>query len=225
MKKLLLFTLTFCLFKIGIAQIGETLEVGFRLSPIFSYASITDDNGSGISGLSTNGAVGIAYGPIINYKQTDNYGLQSGVIIARKTFERSQNVNGTAATQKVTITSVEVPITLRGKSNEVGQGYYISGVFGISVDVRAAYKNSYKGLNPVNGTPGDNVIKNSSLVNPLGFTFVFGPTVEKDSRAGTLQFGVSFHQGLTNVNNQSEFGNNEKIKTRYVALNFGYMFN
>ena len=198
------------LFKIGIGQIGETLEVGFRLSPIFSYASVTDDNGSGITGLSTNGAIGIAYGPILNYKQTENYGLQTGVIVARKTFERSQDVNGTAASQKVTITSVEVPLTMRGKSNEIGQGYYISGVFGISMDIRAAYKNSYRGVDPVNGTPGENVIKNSALTNPLAFTFVFGPTVEKDSRAGTLLFGIAFHQGLTNVNNQSEFGNNEK---------------
>lgn len=225
MKRIFILILALGTYAASFAQQG--FSIGLRFSPIFSFASITDDEGNTPTGLETSTKLGLSYGLNMHYGITDNYGFKSGVHIVRKGFKREQNLSGVAAIQDVTVTAVEIPIALKGRSNEIGSGLFINGQFGLSADIRAGYKNEFSGINPIPGsTAGDTgVSKNTKFINPVAFTFIFGIGGEKViDRVGTMNFGIIYHQGLTNVNNKENFGNMENIKIRYVSLDLGYFF-
>ncbi|MEM6801795.1 MAG: outer membrane beta-barrel protein [Bacteroidota bacterium] len=224
MKRTLLLLLILGCYGSSIAQQG--FSIGLRFSPIFSFASITDDDGNTPVGLETSSKVGLSYGLNLHYGITDNYGFKSGVHIVNKGFKREQMIDAVMAVQDIRMTTVEIPLALKGRSNEVGNGLFINGQFGISADFRAGYRNEFSGVNPIPGGTGDSgTSKNTKFLNPLAFTFIFGVGGEKViDRVGTINFGIIYHQGLTNVNNKDNFMNNENIKIRYISLDLGYFF-
>lgn len=227
------FSLLLCLLCLGAGlRAQQGLKIGLRFSPIFASASITDENGNDIvDNVSTK--PGISYGLMANYGLTDNYGFHSGIHIVQKGFKRTENVTlpdtaGTLsnAVQNVRLTTVEIPLALKGRSPEVGRGFFINGLFGASVDITAGYKNEYSVYNPVTkqAVAESGTTKNSRLVNPLALSFIFGLGGEYEMNIGTLNAGFFYHRGLTNVNNRSEFGNNESIRVNYLSLDLGYYF-
>lgn len=225
MKRTFILILALSAYFSSTAQQG--FSIGLRFSPIFSFASITDDVGNTPAGLETSGKLGLSYGLNLHYGITDNYGFKSGVHIVRKGFKREQMIDAVMAVQDINVTTVEIPLSLKGRSNELGNGLFINGQFGLSADFRAGYKNDYSGINPIPGSTGGDAgtSKNTKLINPLAFTFIFGIGGEKViDRVGTMNFGIIYHQGLTNINNKDNFMNNENIKIRYISLDLGYFF-
>ncbi len=206
-------------------QAQEGVKIGLRFSPLVSFTSITDENGNIIPGTTVAGKAGFSYGLHGTYGFGPNYGLYSGVHIVRKGFSRTDNLDTLSIEQNITATTVEIPIALRGRSNEIGNGVYLNGLFGVSLDVRAGYRNTYTGANPVSFERGDGEIRNSSLINPITASFLIGGGADIDlGNAGMANVGLSFHQGLININSQSNFGNNEVITISYLALDAAYVF-
>lgn len=203
----------------------EGLKIGLRFSPLVAFTSITDETGNEIAGNTVSNKLGFSYGLAATYGFTDNYGIYSGVHIVRKGFERTDVRDSLSFTQDVVATTVEIPLALRGRSNEIGNGIYLSGLFGVSLDVRAGYTNEYTGGNPVTLTAGNGTTKNSALINPITASFLFGVGADWFvDRVGTFNFGLIFHRGLLNLNNQSNFGNEEVITVSYLSLDVAYMF-
>ncbi|MEL6675398.1 MAG: outer membrane beta-barrel protein [Bacteroidota bacterium] len=204
----------------------EGLKIGLRFSPIVSFPLITDENGNNIPGDVVSNKLGLSYGLMVNYGIRDNYGLYSGIHIVRKGFERTLTLDSLSATQDVTITSIDIPIALKGRSNEVGNGLFIYGIFGASLDVRFGYKNQWTGRDPVTLEVAESgTTQKAALVNPLGISFLFGAGTEwVIDRVGTINAGLIFHRALINQNNKSEFNNNEQIKVSYLSLDLGYFF-
>jgi hypothetical protein len=212
----------------AMAQEGVTIGPHFGL--IFSSASITDVDGNDLDADLTT-KVGFGYGINFNYGFSDNYGIHSGLHIVRKGYQRSEvllidslNVN---ASQDVAISLVEIPVALRGRSNEIGNGIYITGIFGGSLDITTGYKNTFTGYDPVLKVLDANggTTKNTRLVTPVNLTFKFGLGVEQElDNIGTFAAGVSYHQGLTNLNSRKNFGNQENLRISYLSIDLGYYF-
>lgn len=203
----------------------EGLKIGLRFSPLVAFTSITDETGNNIAGNTVSSKIGFSYGLAATYGFTDNYGIYSGVHIVRKGFKRTDVRDSVSFTQDVAATTVEIPLALRGRSNEIGNGIYLSGLFGVSLDVRAGYTNEFTGANPVTMVAGNGTTKNSSLINPITASFLFGAGADWFvDRVGTFNFGIIFHRGLLNLNNQSNFGNEEVINVSYLSLDVAYMF-
>ncbi|MEM7659255.1 MAG: outer membrane beta-barrel protein, partial [Bacteroidota bacterium] len=221
-KTFLLFVLIGSLAGSVFAQQG--VKIGLRFSPIVSFATITDSSNNTVSD-DMGSRVGLSYGLMLNYGLTDNLGFQSGVHIVTKGFNRSAQVDSVPTTQDVRITTVEIPVALRGRSPEIGNGLFITGLFGVSLDVSAGYRNQYTGLDPVTKERQESGTKSgANLVTPVNLSFIFGAGVDIEQDWGTVHTGLSFHRGLTNMNNRSNFGNQESIRVSYVALDLGYFF-
>ncbi len=207
----------------------EGVKIGLTFTPIISFASVTDSDNNDIPGLETSSKLSFAYGLMFNYGFTENYAFHSGIHIVRKGFKRNQTVDNLPVSQDVFFTSLEVPIALKLRSNEVGNGVFIKGLFGISTDIQLGYRNEYTGSNPVTGEPAQSgTTRTSNLANPLALSFIFGPGAEIVlDRIGTVNVGVIYHRGLTNLNNKSKFtgpGSEESIKVSYFSLDLGYYF-
>lgn len=220
----------------GYAQ--EGLKIGLRFSPIYSYARVVDASGNRVSD-DLSGRLGISYGLMVNYGlgQGSTYGLSTGIHIVNSGFSRmgSATAVGTDSTvnaeQKWTFTTVEIPVTVKLRTSEIGSGFYANGFFGGSVNFTAGNKNVYTGLNPQSDLRGEGTLqREAQLVNPLSFSFIFGAGGEYEvGSVGVLSFGLVYHQGLTNLNRQGKFeslarGASEKYRLNYFSLELGFFF-
>ena len=214
MRKITL-TITFVFLSFwAVAQ--EGFSIGLHLSPIISYGTVLDADKNNIDGLELKGRLGMAYGLVVNYGFTDNYAFHSGVHIVNKGFRSSQ---GATDPLLYRVTAVEVPLGLKLRSNEVASGVRIKGLFGVSVDVNVSHEAELLGANNDVTTT-----KDTKRINPLGFTFIFGPGADIETDFGTFTLGLIYHQGLVNVNNKSKSGIDNITRINYVSLDLGYIF-
>ncbi len=194
----------------------EGFSIGLHLSPIISYGSVVDAQKNKVDGLDLKGRLGLSYGLVFNYGFTDNYAFHSGVHIVNKGFKASQ---GATDPLLYRVTAVEVPLGIKLRSNEVADGLHIKGLFGASLDINVSHEAEFLDNN-------NNIVttRETNRINPLGFTFIFGPGLDIVTDVGTFTLGVIYHQGLVNVNNKNKSGNPNTIRLNYVSLDLGYIF-
>ncbi len=207
----------------------EGIKIGLRLSPISSFANITDEEGNQFLGLNRSGKAGFSYGLSANYGFTDNYGIYTGIHIVNKRFERNQDislVNETVnASQVVRVSSIEIPAAIRLRSNDLGNGLNIVGIFGLAFEFNTGYKNEFSGLNTIDPVGDANgVNRNSDNIRRLTTSFIFGPAVDYETDFGMFNVGIIYHQMLSNINKLDSYGNSETIKIHYIAFDLGYFF-
>ena len=224
MKKITL--LSCCmLFVLGMyAQ--EGLKIGLRFHPIISFTTVTDDNGNKPQNRDNSARLGWSYGITGSYGITENYAFYTGIHIVNKGFNEVYDAEPAlpASDQNIRITSIEVPIAAQLRTNEIGTGLYFKGLFGVSIDFNVGYRNNYDDLDPFDLTPESGTIRDTKKINPLALTFIVGPAFDLETNFGTLGFGLTYHQGLTNINNKSNVGNDNKIRINYVSLDALYYF-
>lgn len=209
-------TLTLGIVFFSLAAIAqEGFNIGLHLSPIISYATVLDAQKNDISTIETKAKLGLSYGLIFNYGFTDNYAFHSGVHIVNKGYNYTQDGSESL---NYNVTSVEIPLGLKLRSNEVASGVHIKGLFGISLDVNVAHESEYLDGTTVIST------KATDRINPVGATFIFGPGADVVTDVGTFTLGIIYHQGLSNLNNKNKAGNENIIRISYVSLDLGYIF-
>lgn len=236
-NKLLLLSL---LLIFSYAQAQEGLQIGLRFSPIVSFANITDSTGATVpDDLSTR--LGLSYGLSVNYGFQDNVGLHTGLHIVNKGYRRVSTIQVDSAVtindarENVRITTVEIPLALRGRTNDIGGGFHIVGTFGATIDISTGYRNQWENVNPATyevNTGGEGQLNQASTyLFPIGLSFVFGAGVDWEiDRVGTVNLGLTYHQGLTNINTRSggwepqTRGASENIRINYVALDLSFFF-
>ncbi len=224
---------------IGLAATAqEGLRIGLRFSPIVSFANITDSTGASVGG-DLNSRLGLSYGLSVNYGFLDNVGLHTGIHIVNKGYTRTSDVEVSPsitidnATEKVRVTAVQVPVALRGRTDDIGGGFHIVGTFGITLDVSAGYRNRWTEIDPSTYETGESGELNraSNYLFPVATSFIFGAGVDWEiDRVGTVNLGITYHQGLTNVNarrgrfDEGTRGASENIKLNYVSLDASFYF-
>ncbi len=223
MKKILFTGLCFLLF-VGNLQAQE-FKLGFKLNPIIGFASQTDEDGNDLDNRDSGARVGWLYGIVADYRITDNYGIHTGFTIVNRGFtEEFRRDTLPVSDQSIRVTSIEIPVTALLRSNEISNGIYFKGFFGLSFDVNIGYRNEFTGSNPFEAVAENGTIKGGGRLRDLGLSFIVGPGIDLETSVGTLGLGVTFHQGLTNINNKKNTGNEINIKPRYISFDVAYYF-
>jgi len=207
----------------GLSTAQEGVKIGLRLSPIIGMANMTDSNKEDIPNLDSKIRLGWSYGLLVDYYFKEHYAFHTGVHIVNKGYRAT--FSNPSLKERVRVTAVEIPLALKLRSSEIGDGVRLKGTFGLSMDAYVGYRNKYEGNSPFDGTNGDGVNKNTKMLNLAGVSFIYGAGLEfSASDVGTIEVGLSFHQGLNNINNRSKSQRDMLIRANYLALDLGYYF-
>ncbi len=246
----LLLLITFAYMKPLMAQ--EGVKIGFRASPLISWASVVNEvSKTKPEGLTTKAGLGFSFDFVVTYGLTESVGFKSGINIASKSVRNTvvnlvitQEVDGSGAvvsttttgydtTAKIGFTSVEIPLGLKFRSPEIGTGIFIIGHFGMNAELNLKNKIRSEGtvtsLTEASGvTTEASTTFTSERVDVDGIrlftaSFVPGIGVDWEFDWGMLEMGLTYHWGLLSYTNPDKFSG-LKSRLNYIALNLGYFF-
>jgi hypothetical protein len=129
-------------------------------------------------GLETNARMGFSFGLITNFKLADPVALSTGLNIVTRGFGTDYSLNDSitglvSANSKVNFTSVEIPLSLRFRSPELGSsGMHIMGRFGGAAELNVQTKNETS--TTILGVTTENTSRDTDDINLFTFSFVPG---------------------------------------------------
>jgi hypothetical protein len=201
------------------------LRLGLRISPMVSFAGITDKDKNDISSLNASGKIGFGGGLVGVYQFTDKFGFQSGLQICTRGFSFTQN----NLEQSSNVTIIEIPTLLHMRSNDITEGIKVRGIFGSTIGILAGASSEIK----MNGVTNSD--KKGENFSALQFDFTFGGGVEWSlGNAGTIDIGLSYHLPLILLSDKIAFPNSgqgngydfkeARVRLGYLALDLSYYF-
>jgi hypothetical protein len=234
MRKLITFALLALLATNATAGSDEGLHFGLKAAPSLSWLR-TDSKG-----IESNGSkFGFNYGLITEFNFSDHYAFATGIDVTyrggklRSTTTTESIINGTAATTTTTtdvtntLQYIEIPLTLKLKTNEIGYfTYYLQAGLAPGINIRA--RSDYKSNTQVTQTGQPTTTTNfseddadiQSSINTLNLSMIIGGGVEYTLSGTTvLLTGIEFNNGLLDVDDTSY-----KINSNYLALKIGILF-
>ena len=196
-----------------ISSAQTDFRFGLTASPLLSWNKVDASN------YTKDGSnLGFQYGVMADVDFADRYALGTGLMITHDggTYNINDTVNFTIE-QKLQY--IEVPLTLKLKTNQVGYlSYY--GQFGFTPGVpirKRADVTRSGGSNP--GT--DENVELEDIVNyNLALTVGAGAEYAIDDRTSIVA-GLLFNNGFTNVVDDED---GEKITLSYIAFRLGVFF-
>lgn len=210
-----IFLLTLCTFFAGVLFAQEGLKIGVRFSPLVSFATVIQEDDKSRLDIGQTSRFGFGYGIVGNYGFSDNYAFNTGIIIVSRGFGQEQ----ADFTSDIRYTAVQVPLGFKLRSSEIGSGIHLKAIFNGEVEGNLGYR----GITQETG--GDEMeSRNPNRMNPISAGFVVGGGIEQENDWGTLDFGLSFHRGLTNINNMENGFADAIVRINYVSLDLGYYF-
>ncbi len=232
MKKQIIF-LSLVFFSIA-ASAQETYDGGvhFGLKASPSLAWLRSDT----KGLDTDGSkVGFIYGLITEFKFAQRYAFATGIDIDYRggKFKSIQNLKTIANEDSIVSTSstyslqyIEIPITLKLKTNEIGSiTYYMQvGVApGYTIRARMDYESTTQTTTSgvvVNSNASDEKVDILEDINNLNVSMILGAGLEYTLSGTTvLLAGLQFSNGFTDI-----YDGDAKVNSNYLALNLGVLF-
>lgn len=230
MKKLLIIA-SFILISMSIfAQEEPAFHFGVKASP--SLAWLRSDT----KGYASDGSkFGFSYGLITDFNFASKYAFSTGIDITYRggKFKTVQELKTIVNEDSVISTSaayvlqyLEIPITLKLKTNEIGSvTYYVQvGVApGINIRARKNYESTTQ--TTVLGTQYTTTAEESKLdaqneINNLNLSMIIGGGVEYTLSGQTvLVGGIQFNNGFLDV-----FDDTPKVNSNYLALTLGILF-
>lgn len=166
---------------------------GLKLSPTLAWFKAGE-------GVKSDGAkIGFAYGLIADINFAKNYCFETGIDVTYRGGKFKDDIS-------LTLQYVELPITLKLKTNEIGYMTYFGRVgFAPGVNIR---------------TTGDDNLKKSDI-NPVNVALIVGLGAQYSLGGKTaLLFGLTFNNGFTDVIEAKNF----KATSNFIALDLGIMF-
>lgn len=206
------------------AVTNNGLHFGLKAAP--SLAWLRTDS----KGLQSNGSkFGFTYGLITEFKFSDNYSFATGIDVTYrggKTRTTEESLLNTIVSDKsITLQYVEIPITLKLKTNEIGYlTYYLQAGLAPGINIRA--RNDVKSSTQVKTTgvvttyesTNDDI---SSSINTLNLSMIIGGGVEYTLSGSTvLLAGIQFNNGFLDVDDRTDY----KVNSNYLALTIGILF-
>ncbi len=189
------------LFSLVLSMEAQDFRIGLSLAPSISfnktYVKVNDQ--FIMADSLKSGGLGFKGGLWADYGFAKNYYLHSGIMI------HNRNFNSDISNKR--ITTVEVPLALKMRSNEVADNIRILGFFGATLDIN------------VNAKSGSLIV--TDQVNKIGSSLIFGAGAEYNVGFGNINLGLSYHMGMTDVDNSSLF----KTKPNHISIDFAFYFN
>lgn len=220
-----------------IALIGLTLtsyaqEVaapyyGFRLGltahPTFGYIKPENGKGNGVS-------LGFSYGLMADFNFAENYSFATGLTVTtingKSTeinpahYHPQSNQNLLAYDLKYKMQYIEVPITIKLKTNKFGAVRWY-GQFGLSTNFAIGSKQDASQGNTILA----NDVNSADLTNFFRAGLIAGGGLEYSiDQKTSLVTGVTLNNGFTNISSGNKLGADNKVKNHYVGLNIGVFF-
>ena len=230
MKKLLIIA-SFILGSLSIfAQEEPAFHFGVKASP--SLAWLRSDT----KGYASDGSkFGFSYGLITDFNFASKYAFSTGIDITYRggKFKTVQELKTKVNEDSVISTSasyvlqyLEIPITLKLKTNEIGSvTYYVQvGVApGINIRARKNYASSTQTTvlgTKYTTTAEENKLDAQNEINSLSLSMIIGGGVEYTLSGQTvLVGGIQFNNGFLDV-----FDDTPKVNSNYLALTLGILF-
>ena len=230
MKKLLIIA-TFILGSISIfAQEEPAFHFGVKASP--SLAWLRSDT----KGYASDGSkFGFSYGLITDFNFASKYAFSTGIDITYRggKFKTVQELKTKVNEDSVISTSasyvlqyLEIPITLKLKTNEIGSvTYYVQVGVAPGINIRARKNYASTTQTTVLGTPYTTTAEENKLdaqneINSLNLSMIIGGGVEYTLSGQTvLVGGIQFNNGFLDV-----FDDTPKVNSNYLALTLGILF-
>ncbi len=204
------------LFVIVSASSFAQVKLGFQLSPTLSTNRISND--SDTVSLETDGTgLRFAAGPIVDIGFTENYFVSTGLLFVSKRAGIEADLNNDnrpAFTEEYRLQYLQVPISLKLLTNEVGLDKKIYFQFGTTLEFAVQDEPEEK----ENFIIEDFKLFDSSLLIGIGLEYKIG--------VSTILFGgFSYHRGLLNaVSDQVSLDDDITFKNDYIGLDFGIKF-
>ncbi|MCB0410002.1 MAG: PorT family protein [Flavobacteriales bacterium] len=178
----------------------RAFRFGMHFSPNFSWLS------PNTSGYSSEGMkLGFSYGLSAEFFLSENYLFSTGVTFStlggKLKYEGAKEVNGivtpTTVLQDLKINYLDIPLTLKLKTNPIGYiAYY--GNFGVNSQFRFKAKSNFEYEN-LNGLE-DSDVNVSSDVKFINISLIVGGGIEYNLSGNTnIMVGITYQNGFTNV--------------------------
>jgi hypothetical protein len=169
-------------------QAQEGISAGLRLGPNLTLGRQFQDDQT-VDSLKVGPQLGFRGGFMAHYGFTDNIGVYSGFFLDHVVFKPTQELND----HTFRVTYLELPLAARLTSYDLGGGWYLKARAGMGfhLNVGATEKTSAT------------TRRIQDQIRPLMVSALAGIGMEWDFYGGGyLDFGLSYHHGLTNILNQ-----------------------
>ncbi len=241
MKKIFITCLLILVVNIGFSQKSFRLGLNFAPSLAWLKPDVKDSLGKDL--YKTKGAgmkIGFSYGLAAEFAFGDNYSFSTGLFLTTNgggliyddsisvVIDTISTLHGVTTTRKHNLQYVEIPLTLKLKTTEIGYiTYYGKFGFGTAFLVKARADDESEGENLAQNS----VIEDIDIRNEINFfraSLILGAGLEY-SLGGNTSFIVSiiYNNGFTNIfrkNKKSIEGVKAKAKSTSIALNVGVLF-
>ncbi len=231
MQKLTFLALFFiCIGFSSKALAQSPIRLGLKFNPIISYAQVTDEDKKSIDKLDKSSKLGFSGGLMLDFDFSERAAFHTGLLIVKKGYDYSYPISVTSNDSipvtttetksiKASITTLEIPLALKMRSGDIADGLRIRGLFGGQLGLNVSSKTTDK--------IGSAIIesrKTSDFYQPISIDFLVGAGVEYDIESiGTLDFGLSYHNGLTRFNKKKDSYNSRAL-VHYFSLDIGFYF-
>ena len=205
------------------AQEDPKLHFGLKVSPSLAWIK-TDTKGLNIDGTK----FGFGYGLMTEFRFSKQYYFATGVDITYRggSLKESNSNYDTTTTieKKYTLQYVELPITMKLKTNEIGQFTYFL-QFGVAPGINIRAKADTMTTTQIGSLPVSLVEENGvdikDDINILNLSMIISAGLEYNL-SGTTNFltAVTFNNGFLDIFD----GNAIKGNTNFLALTLGILF-
>jgi opacity protein-like surface antigen len=209
----------------------EGLHFGLKICPSLAWLKTDTKN------IESDGSkFGFSYGLITEFKFSDHYAFATGIDVnyrggnLKSTTTETLGTTTTTTTdeQNITLQYIELPLTLKLKTNEIGYlTYYLQAGLapGINIRARADTKSNKQIDNngvitndPPYESENDDV---KESINNVNLSMLIGGGVEYTLSGSTvLLVGIQFNNGLLDVSDNSEI----KMNSNTLGLAIGILF-
>jgi hypothetical protein len=207
---------------------------GLNIAPLLS-STRWDSAKKEIKSADFKSRMGFKGGLMVAYGFAENVGIQTGVDILMAGFK---SVYG-SITNKYSLTSVEIPLLLKMRTNDLAGGIHAKGYFGGAVGLNVGAKVDASANQSPIYEQGKNTI--TGHFQPFFTWFAFGAGIDWDIEGvGMLDIALIYNLGLSNAikpNYEVEYKepitnttikikpyDNLRARLSYIGLNIGFWF-
>jgi len=208
---------------------------GLNIAPLLS-STRWDSAKKEIKSADFKSRMGFKGGLMVSYGFAENVGIQTGVDILMAGFK---SIYG-SITNKYSLTSVEIPLLLKMRTNDLAGGIHAKGYFGGAIGLNVGAKVDASANQPIyEYEQGKNTI--TGHFQPFFTWFAFGAGIDWDIEGvGMLDIALIYNLGLSNAikpNYEVEYKDpntnepkkskpydNKRARLSYIGLNIGFWF-
>jgi len=214
---------------------NEGVRFGIKLAPNLSWLR------SDTKGLESDGSkLGFTFGLVLEFPvgENGNYRFATGAFLQNVGGKYNQTFTYTSNNQLLTkpLTSdiklqyVEVPLTMKLMTNEIGYMRYYGQIgFGAAFNIRAKADYETVSIDPTTQNLTFPELEDEDIktnIQPFRASLIVGAGAEYNfSGKTTVQFGVNYNNGFTNILKNTKVGDKDaKVLQDFVELNLAVFF-